>query len=83
MRRPPSSLTDRWTVFQTALTAKPERLPPGDGWLTRKQMQAKFKQSDKVVLATVKRMGSSLERFTGYANIGGRLIRQVWYRPTQ
>lgn len=79
--RPHSSKSTKinWDGFAAALLAKPEKRPPGEGWMTTVELMKKFKTTDKQILRALK--ATPHETFTGYINLNGKLSRAVWHRP--
>lgn len=71
---------DLWSNFQIALQREGERLPEGKGWLTAKEIMARFKVGHCKFYRIIKTLPA--ERFDGYVLANGRFSRRTWYRPT-
>jgi hypothetical protein len=76
-----SGHTDPWQAFSAALLARDEQRPDGTGWMTFKEIQAKYKKPKDAIYRALR--STPHEVFNGLVNRNGKLIRCVWYRPKQ
>lgn len=81
----PTNDRDHWSAFSEALARKPEKLPPGKGWISSTDVRKKLgltasRVSEKMTEAI---SAGNVERFEGSVVRNGNLTRAVWFRPVK
>lgn len=79
-----SAIDKAWAEGFEAAISKP-RLPQGVGWLTLKEIRAKYRLGQKRSYRLLNALMAKglMEMFAGYVKRNNRQVRQIWYRPTK
>lgn len=79
-----SSIDRAWAESFGAAISRP-KLPQGDGWMTFKEVLAKYKLGQNRTHEMLKELMDKglMDKFTGCVRKGNRQVMQIWYRPAK
>ena len=79
-----SSIDRAWAESFEAAISRP-KLPQGAGWLTLKEIRAKYKIGQKRSYRLLNGLIAKglMQMFVGYIKRNNKQIRQIWYRPAK
>ena len=79
-----SSIDRAWAESFGAAINRP-KLPQGAGWLTFKEIKAKYKLGQNRTHEMLKELMDKglMDKFTGHISKNNRQVMQVWYRPAK
>lgn len=75
----PATKPINWSAFEAELKKKPEKRPPGEGWMTFEELRLKYKVAKSHLYRCLRVLPH--EVFNGFVTKDGRSVRSVWYRP--
>lgn len=79
-----SSIDRAWAESFGAAISRP-KLPQGEGWLTFREVLAKYKLGQNRTHEMLKELMDKglMDKFTGCVRKGNRQVMQIWYRPAK